>query len=106
MKEDTPAAVQEPQNEDAKPQQEVQQEITEPAAEGNGTTQKKGSAWKPDELQVPSLGHPREETMGTTSAWKEWLTGKQLGVVGTSYQPPQQEDRVLIPSSPRKKQAA
>jgi hypothetical protein len=66
-------------------------------------TQNQGSEGKPDESQVPSLGQPTEETTGTTSAWPEWLTGKQPGVVGTSYQPPQQEDRVLIPSSPRKK---
>jgi hypothetical protein len=40
--------------------------------------------------------------MGNTSAWPEWFTGEQLGVARTSYQPPQQEDKVLIPSSPRK----
>jgi hypothetical protein len=55
---------------------------------------------------VPSLSQPTKETMGTNSAWLEFLTGKQPGIVGTSYQPPQQEDRVLISKSPRKKSAA
>jgi hypothetical protein len=38
-------------------------------------------------------------------AWPEWLTKKKLGIVGTSYQPPQPEDKIMIPSSPHKKSA-
>jgi hypothetical protein len=75
MKEDMPAVTQEPQNEEAETQQEVQPESTEPTVEGNRTTQNQGSEGKPDESQVPSLGQPTKETMGTTSAWPEWLTG-------------------------------
>jgi hypothetical protein len=106
LKENMPAAAQEPQNKEEEPQQEVQPERTEPATEGNDTARNQGSKGKPDELQVPSLGHPTKETTGNTSAWPKWLTGQQLGAVGTLYQPPQQEDKVLIPSSPRKKSAA
>jgi hypothetical protein len=84
-----PAVAQEPQNKEAEPQQEVQPESTEPAMEGNDTAQNQGSEGQPDELQVPSLGHPIEETTGNTLAWPEWLTGQQLGAVGTLYQPPQ-----------------
>jgi hypothetical protein len=47
-----------------------------------------------DESQVPNLGQPTEEAARTTSAWPQWITGEKLGVVGTSNQPPQQEDRV------------
>jgi hypothetical protein len=106
MKEDTPAAAQEPQNEEAETQWEVQPESTQAAMEVNGMTQNLGATVQPDESQAPSLGQPTEETTGTTSAWPEWLMGEQSEVVGTSNQPPQQEDRVQIPSSPRKKPAA
>jgi hypothetical protein len=58
LKEDTPATTQEPHNEEAKPQQEVKPERIEPIAEGKRTTQNQGSERKPDELQVPILGHP------------------------------------------------
>jgi hypothetical protein len=74
--------------------------------EVNRTTQNLGAEVKPDKSQVPSLGQPIEETTGTTSAWPEWLTGEKPGIVGTSNQPPQQEDRVQIPSSPHKKPTA
>jgi hypothetical protein len=100
MKEDMPAVTQEPQNEEAETQREVQPESTEAAMEVNGMTQNLGAEVQPDESQAPSLGQPTEETTGTTSAWPEWLTGEKPGVVGTSNQPPQQEDRVQIPSSP------
>jgi hypothetical protein len=89
MKEDTPAAAQEPQNEEAETQWEVQPESTEAVMEVNRMTQNLGAAVQPDESQIPSLGQPTEETTGTTSAWPEWLTGEQPGVAGTSNQPPQ-----------------
>jgi hypothetical protein len=106
MEEDTQVEAQEPQNEEAEPQHEVQPESTEIVVEGNDTTQNPGSEGKPDEVQVPIPGQPIEETTRTTSAWPEWITVQQPGIVGTSYQPPQQEDKVLIPSSPRKKPTA
>jgi hypothetical protein len=79
----------EPPNEEAEPQQEVFPESTKPATEGNDTTQNRGSEGQSDEPQVPSFDQQTEETAGTTSAWPEWLTGKQMGIVGTSYQAPQ-----------------
>jgi hypothetical protein len=39
-------------------------------------------------------------------AWEEWMVKEQPEAVGTSSQPLQQEDRIQIPSSPRKKPAA
>jgi hypothetical protein len=56
-----------------------------------------------DESQEPILGQPVEETVGTTSTWLYWIMGEQSRVVGNSNQPPQQEDRVQISSSPHKK---
>jgi hypothetical protein len=50
MEEDMQAEVKEPQNEEEKPQHEVQPKITKPIAEGNETTQNQGLEGKPDEV--------------------------------------------------------
>jgi hypothetical protein len=71
--------------------------------EDNNMTQNQGLEGKSDEPQVPNLGQQIEETTETTSAWLEWLTRQQTGIVGTSYQPPKQEYTILISSSPHKK---
>jgi hypothetical protein len=84
MKEDTPAETREPQNEEAETQREVKLESTQAAVEVNGMTQNLGVAVQPDESQAPNLGQPIEDTTGTTSAWPEWLMGKQSKVVGIS----------------------
>jgi hypothetical protein len=89
LKEDMQAESWEPMNEEEEPQQEVLPESTKLAMEGNNTTHNRGSEGKSDELQVPSLNKQTEETAGTTSAWPEWITRKQMGIVGTSYQEPQ-----------------
>jgi hypothetical protein len=73
--------------------------------EVNRTTQCLGVKEQPNETQAPGLGHPVEETTGTTWAWTEWMAGEQPGVAGTSSQPTQQEDQVQILRSPRKKLA-
>jgi hypothetical protein len=106
MKVDTPAVAQVPQNEEVETQQEVQPKSTEAALEVNRTTQNLEAPVQPDESQMTISGQPTEETTANASAWPEWLMGEQPEVVGTLNQPPQQEDRVQIPSSPRKKPAA
>ena len=50
-------------------------------------------------------GQPAGETVEDSLAWPEWLIGEQLEAIGPSNQPLQQEDKVLIPISPRKKPA-
>jgi hypothetical protein len=60
---------------------------------------------QPDKSQMTISGQPAEATIANGSAWPEWLMGEQLEVVETLNQPPQQEDRVQISSSPRKKPA-
>jgi hypothetical protein len=61
---------------------------------------------QPAESQMTISAQPIEETAMNSFTWPEWLMGEQLKVVGTSNQTPQHEDKVQIPSSPRKKPAA
>jgi hypothetical protein len=63
-------------------------------------------AIEPDESQTTISGKPTGETVEDVLTCLEWITGEQPKVVGTSNQPPQQEDRVQISSSPHKKHAA
>jgi hypothetical protein len=74
MEQDTPAAVHEPQNKEEETHQEIPPEHTEATMEVNRMTQHLGEEEKPDEMQAPDLGHPAEETAGTTWAWPEWMT--------------------------------
>jgi hypothetical protein len=69
-------------------------------------TQNPEAAVEPDGSQMTISGQPAGETIEDASAWPKWLMGEQPEAVGTSNQPPQQEDKVQIPSSPRKKPAA
>jgi hypothetical protein len=105
MKEDTPAAAQAPKNEELETPQEVQTESTKATLEVKETTQNMEALVQPDDSQTTISGQPTEETAANASAWLEWMMGEQPEVAGTSNQPPQQEDRVYIPSSPRKKPA-
>jgi hypothetical protein len=89
MKVDTPVVTQEPQNEKAETQKEVQPESTEAALEVNGMAQNLEATVQPDESQMTLLGQPVGETIEDASAWPEWLTGEQPEAVGTSTQPPQ-----------------
>jgi hypothetical protein len=75
-------------------QQEVQPKSTEATLKVNGTAQNLEAAVQLDESQTTISGQLAEETVANASAWPEWLMGEQLEVVGTSNQPPQQEDRV------------
>jgi hypothetical protein len=86
-------------------QQEEQPERTKAALEVNKTTQNLEATVQPDDSQMTISGQPIEETIANALAWTEWLIGEQTKVVITSNQPPQQEDRVQISSSPRKKPA-
>jgi hypothetical protein len=106
MKVDMPAAAQEPQSQEAETQKEVQPESTEAALEVNGMTQNLEAAVEPDESQMTISEHPAGETTEDVSAWPEWLMEEQPEAAGTSSQPPQQKDKIQIPSSPRKKPAA
>jgi hypothetical protein len=56
MKEDMPAAAQEPQNKETETQWEVQPESTQAAVEVNETTQNLGAVVKTDDSQEPNLG--------------------------------------------------
>jgi hypothetical protein len=103
MEQDTPKMVHEPQNKEEETHQEIPPKHTEVVMEVNIMTQHLGEEEQPDETKAPGLGHPTEETAGTTWAWPEWMIGEQPTIVGTLSQPTQQEDRVHIPSSPQKK---
>jgi hypothetical protein len=105
MKVDTPIAAQAPQNEEGETQHEVHPKSTEAVLEVNRTTQNLEAPAQPVESQMTISGQPVEEITANASAWPKWLMGKQLEVVGTSNQPSQQEDRIQIPISPRKKPA-
>jgi hypothetical protein len=63
------------------------------------------SVVEPDESQMTILEHPAGETTEYVSAWPGWVIEEQPKAVGTSSQPPQQKDKIQIPSSPRKKPA-
>jgi hypothetical protein len=82
-KEDTPSAVQEPQNEEAQTQREVQPKITEAIMEVNEMTKNMGATVQPDGSEVPNLGQKTEEITGTTSGWPELLIGEQSVVART-----------------------
>jgi hypothetical protein len=84
----------------------VQLESTEASLEVNGMTQNPEAAVEPDGSQMNISEHPVGEITEDASAWLECLRGEQSKAVGTSSHPPQQKDKVQIPSSPCKKLVA
>jgi hypothetical protein len=108
MKEDTPEAAQEPQNEAVGTHQEGQPENAEAAMEINGSTQNPEVEVQPNvpQIPIPDFSFSAEPTGEMGKAWEEWMAKEQPEAAGTSNQPTQQEDRIQIPSSPRKKPAA
>jgi hypothetical protein len=105
MKVDTPAAVQVPQNEEVETQQEVQPKSTEAALEVNETTQNLEAPAQPAESQMTISGQPAEEITANASGLARMADGGTTKSCWNFNQPPQQEDKIQIPSSPRKKPA-
>ena len=98
--------MQEPQTQEEETQKEVQLENTEETPKANGMTSNPTKIVEPDESQMTISEHPAGETTDDVSAWLEWHTEEQPEDDRTLDQPPQQKDKIQIPSSPRKKPVA
>jgi hypothetical protein len=74
----------------------------------NGSTQNLEAELQPEvpQIPIPDFSFSDEPIGEMGKSWEEWMAKEKLEAAGTSNQPTQSEDRIQIPSSPRKKPAA